>query len=285
MLDQIQHRSPPPPRSVDDTIPTALEDACLKALAKKPDDRFKTGHDMACAVRAALQPQPSSFGRLARYTAAAAAIVALCVLLNSLRTLSVTASNTNLPEISSYNLLLADTETPVNDHLPLGPQDQLKVEATLTSPAYAYLLVFDQQSRGRLVWPRADEMVHQAKVSRLIYPSLTGNDEGLSVPNSDGAAFVVVLATREPLSRQMIADLVDRPLTLNVAPDIAAQARTCFQVAEPAPKFHQGIPTRDGLRPTDLRFPDSLRQALSERSDMFVGNLVPHAKSTPAAAK
>jgi hypothetical protein len=28
-----------------------------------------------------------------------------------------------------------------------------------------------------------------------------------------------------------------------------------------------------------------LRQALSEHSEMFVGNLVPHAKSTPPVAK
>jgi hypothetical protein len=285
MLDQILHRSPPPPRSIDDTIPVALEDACLKALAKKPADRFRTGRDMACAVRAALQPQQSPLARLARYAAAVAAVVALCVLLNSLRTPAATAPNASLPEISSYNLLLADTETPVNDRLPLGPQDRLKVEATLTSPAYAYLLVFDQQARGRLIWPPADEMAQQAKVSRLIYPPLAGNDEGVSVPDSDGAMFAVVLATKEPLSRQAIADLVDRPLTLNVAPDIAAQARTSFQVAEPAPKFHQGIPTRGGQRATDLRFPDSLRQALSEHSDMFVGNLVPHAKSAPPVAK
>ena len=279
MLNQILHRAPPPPRSIDDTIPVALEDACLKALARQPAERFRTGGDMASAVRSALRPKESRLPVLARYAAAAAAVAALCVLALALRMPAATAPAAARPEISSYNLLFADTETPVNDRLPLSSHDRLKVEATLTSSAYAYLLVFDQQARGRLIWPPADHLSRQAPVSRLIYPPLAGDFDAVPVPDADGAMFVVALATREPLSRSAIDELLSMPWTLNVAPEIAAQAQTCFQVAEPVPKFHQGIPTRGGPRATDLRFPDSFRQALRDHSDMFVGNIVPHVKT------
>ncbi len=53
---QILGRAVQPPRTIDDTIPQELEAVCLKALAKKQEDRFKTAADMAAALRAAVVP-------------------------------------------------------------------------------------------------------------------------------------------------------------------------------------------------------------------------------------
>jgi protein kinase-like protein len=288
MLDQVLHRIPAPPRSIDDTIPSALEDVCLKALAKEPAARFKTGNDMAGAIRSAMRPKHSALPQLARYIAALAAIAALFVLMVTLRTPAPAVTPAGFPEVSSYNLLFADTEIPVNDRVPLGPGAQLKVETTFTTPAYAYLIVFEQQARGRLIWPAEHDLPQQHPISRLIYPPLGGGFDPLPVPDSDGAMFVVALASRQPLTRAALSELLETRLNLNISPEIASQARTCFQVGEPMPKFHLPIPTRDiaGAREaTNLRIPDGFKQALRSRADVYFGNLVPHAKAQAPMAE
>jgi serine/threonine protein kinase len=52
--DQILHREARPPRQVKDSIPQALERACLKALSKRVQDRYTTAKDMATEVSAAI---------------------------------------------------------------------------------------------------------------------------------------------------------------------------------------------------------------------------------------
>jgi hypothetical protein len=155
-----------------------------------------------------------------------------------------------------------------------------------TSPAFAYLLVFEQESAGRLIWPAEKDLPAQHRVSRLIYPPLAGDAEALELPNTDGSTFIVVLISHEPLSSQALSELLHTPLRLNVSPQIAAHAQTCFQVAEPAPKFHQGVPTRGGSaasNATSLRVPEVFKRALHSRSDGYFGNLVPHVKAAARA--
>jgi len=48
---QVVHQTPPPPRSVNPTIPPYLDSIIQKALAKRPEDRFQTGQEMAQALR------------------------------------------------------------------------------------------------------------------------------------------------------------------------------------------------------------------------------------------
>lgn len=52
------HDRPPPPREQDPTIPPALEDAILRALAKEPEARFPTMESFAAALEACELPQP-----------------------------------------------------------------------------------------------------------------------------------------------------------------------------------------------------------------------------------
>jgi WD40 repeat protein len=47
LLRQIQTQEPRPPRQIDEAIPRALDAICLKALAKKPADRYSTAMDFA----------------------------------------------------------------------------------------------------------------------------------------------------------------------------------------------------------------------------------------------
>lgn len=55
----LQHlsESPPPPRTFNPNIPTAVEGMILRALAKKPEDRFASAGELARAFRAALEGQ------------------------------------------------------------------------------------------------------------------------------------------------------------------------------------------------------------------------------------
>lgn len=47
---QVIHRPPRPPRTIDDSIPEELERICLRCLAKSVDDRFSTCRDLADAL-------------------------------------------------------------------------------------------------------------------------------------------------------------------------------------------------------------------------------------------
>ena len=76
LRQQVVGRAVLPPRTIDDSIPEALEAVCLKALAKKPEDRFTTARDMATALRAAVAPAR----RPLRYVPLAGMVVAALML-------------------------------------------------------------------------------------------------------------------------------------------------------------------------------------------------------------
>jgi serine/threonine protein kinase len=62
---QHRHKTPLPPSSINPIIPGALEEVVLKALQKKPEDRFESAAQMAQAMRKALYAQPSPSPTLA----------------------------------------------------------------------------------------------------------------------------------------------------------------------------------------------------------------------------
>ncbi len=80
VLEQIKLRIPPPPRTVDDKIPKALEDVCLKAMAKSPADRYRTAGDMAADLRTAIAGAPPKSRVPTAAVAAAGAAAALIAL-------------------------------------------------------------------------------------------------------------------------------------------------------------------------------------------------------------
>ena len=64
IASQQLHMQPPAPRSLRSDLPEAAERVLLRAMAKRPDDRFGTAQEFSSAFRAALveQPQASSLG-------------------------------------------------------------------------------------------------------------------------------------------------------------------------------------------------------------------------------
>lgn len=58
-LHAVIYEQPPPPRLLNPGIPPAVEGVVLKAMAKRPEQRFRRGTEMVAALRAALAGQAS----------------------------------------------------------------------------------------------------------------------------------------------------------------------------------------------------------------------------------
>jgi Ca-activated chloride channel family protein len=57
LLEQILNTPPKAPRRIARSVPAALEAICLKAMAKKPDERYATAAELAAALRGFLAPR------------------------------------------------------------------------------------------------------------------------------------------------------------------------------------------------------------------------------------
>ena len=60
VLRKVREEAPPPPRQVDPRTPRALEAVCLKAMARRPEDRYPTALALADEVRRWLADEPVS---------------------------------------------------------------------------------------------------------------------------------------------------------------------------------------------------------------------------------
>ena len=58
VLFQAVHREPPPPRSVRPGVPRELEAICLRALSKRPEDRYPNCRDLATDLKRWLEGGP-----------------------------------------------------------------------------------------------------------------------------------------------------------------------------------------------------------------------------------
>ena len=56
LRDEILRGDPPPPRSLDSSIPEAVERVCLRCLSRRPEDRYRGADEVAADLRAFLGP-------------------------------------------------------------------------------------------------------------------------------------------------------------------------------------------------------------------------------------
>jgi serine/threonine protein kinase len=57
LIENVLTTTAKPPRRIVRSIPAPLEAICLKAMARKPDDRYATAGELAAALRDILQPR------------------------------------------------------------------------------------------------------------------------------------------------------------------------------------------------------------------------------------
>jgi serine/threonine-protein kinase len=58
IVHRVLHEEPPPPRRVDPRVPRDLETVCLKAMARRPGDRYATAGALAADLRRFLGGEP-----------------------------------------------------------------------------------------------------------------------------------------------------------------------------------------------------------------------------------
>lgn len=66
ILSSIKHEAPSPPRKLDDKIPQRLERICLRMLAKRPQDRYRTAQQVAAELRVSPTKEQGSGYRASR---------------------------------------------------------------------------------------------------------------------------------------------------------------------------------------------------------------------------
>jgi serine/threonine protein kinase len=62
LYDEIQRKAPRPPRMIDDSLPSSIEQICLKCLAKDVTDRFTNAGDLASELRSAYSTNQDKEG-------------------------------------------------------------------------------------------------------------------------------------------------------------------------------------------------------------------------------
>jgi hypothetical protein len=209
----------PPPRQVDESLPEELERICLKALAKRPADRYTTAADLARDLRGYLAPLASrgktprarvALGGVAALLFAAASAGAIWAIVGGWfeRADRVVMPDSNeQPEVGEEvpaRVLAIDIQHFDGEGYPKGLlgkdsykarlHDGVTVEVRLSQPAYAYLIALRPDGTELLCFPE-DAGEAPPLTDRPAYPAdgVYGLDEGA------GLWVFAVVASSEPL--------------------------------------------------------------------------------------
>jgi hypothetical protein len=307
VLEQIKHRIPPPPRTVDDKIPIALEEICLKAMAKSPADRYRTSADMAAALRTAMSAAPPS-RRGMWYTLAAggaAAAIALVVwgpwrkhdrnahagtpVLNAASTNEI--ANLVVEKIGSQTVHLqpgtpklaidfqrAGEKGVFNAYdgrkLVIREGDKLQFHISIlgNEPRYLYVYCYDVDGKADRKWPLNEQLDNQKPVTHLDLPD--PNDENMWYPADAqrGAETVLVAVRAAPLA----ADLLKQFDAIPAYSSGRIQLDDVFHFA--SEKLSKEITRGLGGVVQSLKNPLSpdFQQNLKNNFDIFHGMVIPH---------
>jgi hypothetical protein len=304
-LEQIKQRIPPPPRTVDDKIPIALEEICLKAMSKSPADRYRTAADMAAALRTAMSATPPS-RRGMWYTLAAggaAAAVALAVWgpwrkhearqAHAGVTRSISGAQTsaiakavatqlgslqlNVPRgtayLDVYYLPADERGTPERlrgSKIVLREGDRIKFKATVKDdvPRYMYLYWYDTDGRPQRLWPK--NPADQEKVTQLTEPAADGDWWALDA--SRGDEMVLVFACDEPLTADELAEF--EQLRPYASGDVQRRSVYEFASKELSDELSRGLATVVTARESPMS--PQFKQVLEEKASVYNGMVIPH---------
>lgn len=122
LLHQIQSQDPRAPRSHNQSIPLDLETICLKCLAKAPDERYATAHELVEDLRRFLANEPIAarpihfVERSLRWTRRNPLVAALVVvsILSTFSAIGLGASLLSRPHSSSENPVTSIVRRPIS---------------------------------------------------------------------------------------------------------------------------------------------------------------------------
>lgn len=242
VFDEIEHRDPKPPRMIDSTVPAELQQFVLRCLQKRVADRYPTADELAGALRgwlvrcsdagsAPISDGPSAPGA-SRARRRAAVLVAAAAAALLLAGAFVWQRLGGTPGLGFEPVAKVEVETsglaaepPLDGTVgvriwnpgdsrrrgltltdpgarPLRGGDQIRVEAELHPPGYAYLVWIGADGKAAPVYPwrpgdwtarpsREQPVGHLALPERL--------DEGWPVSGPPGMQTLVLLARETPL--------------------------------------------------------------------------------------
>jgi serine/threonine protein kinase len=277
---QIIGRAVSPPRSIDDGIPKALENICLKCLAKKPEDRFTTAADLATALRKAM----TAHKKRSRYFALTGMVGSTLLI-----AFAIWSWMTGFPSSVAHRELIQNppqltlelvrdggthriTQDIGREHLSLRNGDQVRLIADNVRDQYIYMYWYDSEGKPQRLWPESNAQPQAAQ--SLTLPS-TG---AYPIEGNRGTECVLLAVAREPLTREQIEILDHTPLVLHPRAD----GDNAFQVVRSQP--HNSATSLDELerglgkpQPLKLTIDDTnVVKTLASLSMRYCGFLMPH---------
>ena len=274
LAEEIQRREPRPPRQLRESVPAELERICLKCLAKDAAQRYPTAGDLAADLRRWLRPR-------LRRRALLAVAAAVPVMVTAAGWLSATRRPA-LPPASlagTIDILIWNQRDPARrglglhdrSALPLRAGDQIRVEARLNRPAYAYLVWIDSQGVAWPVypWPPGDWTSRPARETprdRVALPEAA--DEGWPMHGPGGMETLVLLARDEPL-----------PAEVRLETLLAGLPKQLCQNPQALVWFENGRPVtvaEDRLRGPDFFDPLQIDDPVLRTQQLLRGRLAAH---------
>jgi serine/threonine protein kinase len=217
-----------PPRQVNSRVPRAVNDLCLRCLAKDPAQRFASAAEVAGAVRR-LQWRRRLRWPLAAAALLLAALVAVLPVVSRLWPSTATQSAVETAALKgSIDVVVTEPGNPRRHllHLhdpaarPLQKGDEVRVVAELNRPAYLYVLWIDTRGKVGPVYPwlggEWERPEQERAVQRLSLPEKPGDIWPIK-PGPAGMEALVLLAREAPLSPEVdlakaLGDLGPQPL-------------------------------------------------------------------------
>lgn len=257
LLEQICHKAVVPPRTLRDDVPPALERVCLKALAKRPEDRFATGNDLAAALRAVL-PRPRR-----------SMLVAQVALLAGLFAIISAAGGYGLGWWNSHSKT-AETSGPQHVEIKYWPFDKLEDPPVIMSGGGAPWRAGDQVALDRrlaeatyLYWFESTSSGWQL-ANRVTPDDLAGR---LNIEGSAGYDLILAIASEQPLSDEQQAQLqqaVARSLSEHM------QVRHVVEIDPAGPPLRAGDQNERGF--SRSQHADLLSSLPSTVNELFAGH-------------
>jgi serine/threonine protein kinase len=292
LCEQILDRAVRPPRTIDDRISRKLEAVCLKALAKRPDDRFRTAADMAAALRAALAPRRRGVRYLAVAGMAASVLIIVIALGWSGLIEALGGSNPPLPppkvtppakspeltiQVDHRGQTWSITHSSCGQNEAWQNGDLVHLNATNIEGKYVCIYWYDSDGAPHRMLPEKDGNLHQRITERpLDLPAVDAGYEITGNPGTECILLCVARKTPDDKQDQQLGALKKTKLVLS--PALKEVGRPTFIQSRLADE--SGKPTERGPGPArSLRDPlaaTEVGKILKKLSMDYYGFLLPH---------